>query len=88
VHLRVDDGRNVLLTTREKYDVITADIILPRNAGAGALYAKEYFELVRQALARRWPRAAVDRRPVDDAVHADHAHLPLGVSATIARTAK
>jgi spermidine synthase len=51
VHLRVDDGRNYLLTTKKKYDVITADIILPRNAGAGALYAREYFELVRNALA-------------------------------------
>jgi spermidine synthase len=51
VHLRVDDGRNFLLTTRERYDVITADIILPRHAGAGALYAKEYFRLVRAALA-------------------------------------
>jgi spermidine synthase len=49
--LRVDDGRNFLLTTRQRYDVITADIILPRHAGAGALYAREYFELVRGALA-------------------------------------
>ena len=37
VHLRVDDGRNYLLTTRKSYDVVTADIILPRHAGAGAL---------------------------------------------------
>lgn len=51
--LRVDDGRNFLLTSRNKYDVITADIILPRNAGAGALYAREYFELVRGALASK-----------------------------------
>ena len=51
VALRVDDGRNFLLTTRNKYDVITADIILPRTAGAGALYAREYFQLVRNALA-------------------------------------
>jgi spermidine synthase len=51
VHLRVDDGRNDLLTTRKQYDIITADIILPRHAGAGALYAREYFELVRSALA-------------------------------------
>jgi spermidine synthase len=50
VQLRVDDGRNYLLTTRKKYDVITADIILPRHAGAGALYSREYFELVRDAL--------------------------------------
>ncbi len=51
VHLRVDDGRNFLMMTRKKYDVITADIILPRHAGAGALYSREYYQLVRQALA-------------------------------------
>ena len=51
VHLRVDDGRNFLMMTRKKYDVITADIILPRHAGAGALYSREYYELVRNALA-------------------------------------
>jgi spermidine synthase len=50
VRLRVDDGRNYLLTTRKKYDVITADIILPRHSGAGALYSREYFALVREAL--------------------------------------
>ena len=36
---------------RKKYDVITADIILPRHAGAGSLYSREYFELVRRSLA-------------------------------------
>jgi spermidine synthase len=51
VHLKVDDGRNFLMMTKKKYDVITADIILPRHAGAGALYSKEYYELVRNALA-------------------------------------
>jgi spermidine synthase len=51
VHLRVDDGRNYLMMTRRKYDVITADIILPRHAGAGALYSREYYQLVRRALA-------------------------------------
>ena len=51
VHLKVDDGRNFLMMTRKKYDVITADIILPRHAGAGSLYSKEYYELVRSALA-------------------------------------
>jgi spermidine synthase len=50
VTLRVDDGRNYLMTTRKKYDIITADIILPRHAGAGALYSREYFQLVRNAL--------------------------------------
>jgi len=51
VHLRVDDGRNFLMMTRKKYDVITADIILPRHAGAGSLYSREYYELVRSRLA-------------------------------------
>ena len=50
VTLRVDDGRNFLMTTRKKYDIITADIILPRHAGAGTLYSREYFQLVRNAL--------------------------------------
>ena len=63
--LRVDDGRNFLLTTRDKYDVVTADIILPRHAGAGALYAREYFELVKNALsenglALQWNGAETD----------------------------
>ena len=49
--LHVDDGRNFLLMNRKKYDVITADIILPRHAGAGSLYSREYYELVRNALA-------------------------------------
>jgi spermidine synthase len=51
VHLHVDDGRNFLMMARKKYDVITADIILPRHAGAGSLYSKEYYELVRDSLA-------------------------------------
>ena len=49
--LKVDDGRNFLMMSRKKYDVITADIILPRHAGAGALYSREYYELVRDHLA-------------------------------------
>ncbi len=50
VRMRVDDGRNFLLFSREKFDVITADVIQPVHAGAGGLYSREYFELVRQSL--------------------------------------
>jgi spermidine synthase len=50
VTLRVDDGRNYLMTTTKKYDVITADVMHYRHAGAGALYSREYFQLVRNAL--------------------------------------
>lgn len=51
VHLRVDDGRNFLSLTRERFDVATADLIQPIHAGAGNLYSREYFTLVRNALA-------------------------------------
>ncbi len=50
VHLIVDDGRNYLLRNRKRYDIITADIIQPNHAGAGNLYSKEYFELVKKSL--------------------------------------
>jgi spermidine synthase len=50
VRVRVDDGRNFLLLSGEKFDVITADIIQPIHAGAGNLYSREYFELVRRSL--------------------------------------
>lgn len=50
VRLRVDDGRNYLLRTKERYDVLTADIIQPIHAGAGLLYSVEYFELARGVL--------------------------------------
>ena len=51
VRVRVSDGRNHLALTRERYDVITADIIQPRHAGAGLVYSREYFALARRALA-------------------------------------
>jgi spermidine synthase len=50
VRLHVDDGRNFLLLTRRRYDVITADVILPIHAGSGNLYSDEYFRLARRAL--------------------------------------
>ncbi len=50
VRLRVDDGRNYLLLTPKRYDVVTADIIMPRWAGANNLYAAEYYRLVKNAL--------------------------------------
>jgi spermidine synthase len=50
VTLQVDDGRNVLLLTGERFDAITADIIQPHHAGAGSLYSAEYFRLAKEAL--------------------------------------
>lgn len=51
VRLRVDDGRNHLFTTRERYDIVTADIIQPIHAGAGSLYSAEYYRLAKRVLA-------------------------------------
>ncbi len=51
VDIRIDDGRNFLSLTNRRFDVITADIIQPGHAGAGLVYSKEYFTLVRNAMA-------------------------------------
>jgi spermidine synthase len=53
VRLRVDDGRNHMLLTKERYDIVTADVILPIHAGAGNLYSVEYYRLMRQVLHNR-----------------------------------
>ena len=46
----VDDGRNYLLRNRQPYDVITADVVHPYDAGATNLYSVEYFSLVARSL--------------------------------------
>jgi spermidine synthase len=45
-----EDARNYILTTREKFDVITSDPIHPWVKGSATLYTKEYFELVKEHL--------------------------------------
>jgi spermidine synthase len=50
VNLMVDDGRNYLLRNRQPYDVITADVVHPYDAGATNLYSVEYFSLVARSL--------------------------------------
>jgi spermidine synthase len=50
VRLHVDDGRNFMLLADRRYDVITADLILPVHAGAGNLYSADYFRIARDRL--------------------------------------
>ncbi len=50
LQLRIDDGRNHLLLTDQRYDVVTADVSHPRNAGAALLYSQEYYRQVAHAL--------------------------------------
>jgi spermidine synthase len=50
--LRIADGRNHLLTTQKKYDLVTNDTIQPYDAGSTNLYSAEYYRLVLNALER------------------------------------
>jgi spermidine synthase len=50
VEIVYDDARHFILTTKEKFDVITSDPIHPWVKGAATLYTKEYFELVKRHL--------------------------------------
>ncbi len=45
-----DDARHFVLTTTERFDIITSDPIHPWVKGSATLYSKEYFELVKQHL--------------------------------------
>ncbi|MCM2314420.1 MAG: fused MFS/spermidine synthase [Thermoanaerobaculia bacterium] len=46
----INDGRNFVLATPEKFDVILSDSIHPRYAGNGSLYTLDYFRLCREKL--------------------------------------
>ena len=49
----LNDGRNFLASTRERFDVITADPIHPWSGGAAYLYTADYFRTVASTLAPR-----------------------------------
>lgn len=50
VDLRIDDGRNFLVMTDRRFDMITADPIHPRISGVGYLYTEEYYRAIRERL--------------------------------------
>ena len=50
VEVVYDDARHFVLTTDEKFDVITRDPIHPWVKGSATLYTKEYFELCKRHL--------------------------------------
>lgn len=47
----VGDGRIQLLTGRDRYSMINADLFLPYRRGTGSLYSREHFRIVRERLA-------------------------------------
>ena len=50
VHVRIDDARHFVETTREKFDAITSDPLDPWVKGAAMLYTAEFFQLAKQHL--------------------------------------
>ncbi len=51
LEVKLDDGRNFLKLTRERFDVISAHPNFPSLSGSGALFSRDYFELYRSRLA-------------------------------------
>jgi spermidine synthase len=49
-HIFYDDARHYILTSPDKFDIITSDPIHPWVKGSATLYSKEYFELVKAHL--------------------------------------
>jgi spermidine synthase len=50
--LHINDGRNHLLLDRETYDVVTVELTSIWFAGAGNLYNREFYDLVRARLSK------------------------------------
>jgi len=50
VRLRIDDGRNFMAMTDERFDMITADPVHPRITGVGYLYTREYYQQIKKRL--------------------------------------
>lgn len=50
VRLVVDDGRNYILRSRRRYDVITGDATHPASSDSWVLYTKEFYDLCREHL--------------------------------------
>ena len=50
VHVRIDDARHFVETTREKFDAITSDPLDPWVKGAAMLYTVEFFQMAKEHL--------------------------------------
>jgi spermidine synthase len=51
VHLHIEDGRQFLARTADRFDLITGEPPPPRTPGAVNIYTREYFALLRDRLA-------------------------------------
>jgi spermidine synthase len=50
VHVRIDDARHFVETTKEKFDAITSDPLDPGVKGAAMLYTVEFFQMAKDHL--------------------------------------
>ena len=50
VDVHVGDGRKFLLSTDERFDLLTVDVVRPQSAFSGNLYSVEFYELLRSRL--------------------------------------
>jgi spermidine synthase len=73
LHLRFADAREVLLTTRERYDVIFSEPSNPYRAGVSSLFTREYYLAAAARLAEggvfmQWLQAyEIDQQALDTA---------------------
>ena len=51
INFIINDGRNYILTTKNKYDIISADATHPTSSDSWILYTKEFYELCKKRLA-------------------------------------
>lgn len=86
-----NDGRNFLLTTDRKFDVITTDPIHPSWRGSGYLYTTEYFKLVADHLApggivSQWlplyQLSVENQRSIVKTFHKNFAHVTVFIGLT------
>jgi len=50
LHIRIGDAREVLLTSREKYDIVVSEPSNPYRAGVAGLFTREYYQSVERCL--------------------------------------
>lgn len=50
VNIHVGDGRKFLLSSDQRFDVLTVDVVRPQAAFSGNLYSVEFYELLRSRL--------------------------------------
>ncbi|WP_420463457.1 fused MFS/spermidine synthase [Candidatus Palauibacter sp.] len=51
LRVHVEDGRNFLLRTEDRYDIISVDATHPANASSWALFTSEFYQLIESRLA-------------------------------------